>query len=370
MAGEDVGRARPQPELLAEPERVGEVVQGDDRLEAAVDAHGEDLGVALEGGVVVGARAGLEPGPLDRQAEGVAADGGGTVEGLFGVAPEVTGQAGAGGAAGALPGGPVVVRLAVAVVAALDLVARRGHADGEALAQQAGRPWSAVLRRSGGSMWRSAARHPFSLAGAAGVRPAGRAGGAAGAVSGPGGRAHAGQRRRDDVDLVAGVAHQRAHLRLGGVAAGPHGRRLHVACRADDLGHLAAHVGLARPGGRRRSSRSRPSSSSATPLQRAAHRGQLGHGGVTRLGVGHGDLGVLDGDPQAPAHPGRRARLRSSGVARPAIALPAGAEERQRGQQAADQHVPVQQPPVPADVAAGDEEGRHQAPSDHDHGRR
>ena len=36
VAGEDVGRAGPQPELLAEPERMGEVVQRDDGLQAAL----------------------------------------------------------------------------------------------------------------------------------------------------------------------------------------------------------------------------------------------------------------------------------------------------------------------------------------------
>ena len=139
VPGEDVRRAGPQPELLAEPRRVGEVVQGDDGLQAPVDAHGEDFGVTLEGGVVVDAGPWFEAGPLDRQAEGVAADGGGPVERVGGTAPEVTRQARAGGLAGALPGGPVVVRLAVAVVPALDLVARGRHADEEALAEEAGR---------------------------------------------------------------------------------------------------------------------------------------------------------------------------------------------------------------------------------------
>ena len=41
--------------------------------------------------------------------------------------------------------------------------------------------------------------------------------------------------------------------------------------------------------------------------QRAAHRRQLGHRGVVGLGVGDGDLGILDRDPHAAAHPGRRA---------------------------------------------------------------
>ena len=113
-----------------------------------------------------------------------------------------------------------------------------------------------------------------SLAGAAGRAPRRRA---------QWGRATermAGQRRRDDVDLVAGVADQGAHLRLGGVAPGPHGRRLHVTRRADHLGHLATHVGPART---RRQPALQPQQSVELvghALQRAAHRRQLGHGGV------------------------------------------------------------------------------------------
>ena len=162
---------------------MGEVVQGDDGFEAAGAAEGEDLGVALEGGVVEGAGLGLEAGPLDREAEGVAADGGGPVEGLFGVAPEVAGQARAGGPAGALPGGPVVVRLAVAVEAALDLVARRGDADDEALAEEAtaasARPASGQLGRRNGDVVdrRPVARGECRAAGGAWRAAASRVGG-------------------------------------------------------------------------------------------------------------------------------------------------------------------------------------------------
>ena len=76
--------------------RMGEVVQRDDGLQAPRRAQGEDLGVALERGVVERAGPRLEPRPLHREAEGVAADGGGAVERLLGVAPEVAGQTGAG----------------------------------------------------------------------------------------------------------------------------------------------------------------------------------------------------------------------------------------------------------------------------------
>src|ERR1700733_6404205 len=118
---------------------MGEVVQRDDRLQAARPAEGEDLGVALQRGVVEGTRLRLEARPLHREAERVAADGRGAVERLLGMAPEVAGQPGTGGLAGTLPGGPVVVRPALAVEAALDLVARCRHPDGEALPEQAGR---------------------------------------------------------------------------------------------------------------------------------------------------------------------------------------------------------------------------------------
>ncbi len=89
----DVGRSRAQPELLPLPPRVGEVVEGDDGLEAPRRAQREDLGVALERGVVEAARAGLEAGPLDGQPEGVAADGRRAVERLLGIAPKITGDA-------------------------------------------------------------------------------------------------------------------------------------------------------------------------------------------------------------------------------------------------------------------------------------
>src|SRR5208282_2781958 len=72
--------------------------------------------------------------------------------------------------AGGLPAGPVVVGLALAVETALDLVARRRHAGGEALAEQAhrdgdlsgaarssacatGRPTRCRPRRAPGAPW-------------------------------------------------------------------------------------------------------------------------------------------------------------------------------------------------------------------------
>ena len=123
-----------------EPPRVGEVVQRDHGLEAPRRAQGEDLGVALERRRVEPARRGLQPGPFHREPERVAPDGGGAVQCVFGVAPEVARHTRARHPADALPAGPVVVGLAVPVEAAFDLVARRRHTDGEALAEQARRP--------------------------------------------------------------------------------------------------------------------------------------------------------------------------------------------------------------------------------------
>ena len=174
VAGEDVGRARPEPELRTEPPRMGEVVQGDDGLHAPRRAEREDLRVALQCAGVESPGLRLEPRPLDGEPERVAADGGGAVQRLFGVTPEVAGQTRAGGPAGALPRGPVVLGLAVPVEAALDLVARRRHPDGEAVAEQArglGGPgaWPRPRRRR--LARRRGGRHPFSLSGARGPVP-------------------------------------------------------------------------------------------------------------------------------------------------------------------------------------------------------
>ena len=166
VAGEDVGRARAEPELLPQPPRVGEVVQRHHRLQAARRAQGEDLGVALQGGVVECTGSGLQAGPLHREAEGVAPDGGGPVERLGGMPPEVARQPRALDPAGGLPAGPVVVRLAVAVEPALDLVARRGHAGQEPLAEQAlrlGAPGPAGGRRGRRLAWRWGGGHPVQL---------------------------------------------------------------------------------------------------------------------------------------------------------------------------------------------------------------
>ncbi len=180
---EDVGRARAEPELLAQPPRMAEVEQRDHGSEPAFVAEREDLGVALQRALIELAAPGLEPRPLHREAKGVAAQSGGPVECFGRVAPEITGQARALGPARGLPAPPVVVRLAVAVEAALDLIARGGHTGEEILAQQAGRLGGGV-----GSIG-----HSLSLAGPvapAPTRPLGASAARPG-VSGTGGSAAA-----------------------------------------------------------------------------------------------------------------------------------------------------------------------------------
>src|SRR5919201_5107237 len=59
---------------ILEPDRIGEVVERDHRLEPTVAQAGRDLAVALERVIVPAARARLDPAPLDRHAEGVQAD--------------------------------------------------------------------------------------------------------------------------------------------------------------------------------------------------------------------------------------------------------------------------------------------------------
>ena len=240
VAGEHVGRAGAQPELLAQPPRVGEVVQRDHGRHAPCCAHGEDLGVALERGVVERPGTRLQPGPFHREPEGVAPDGRRPVQRLLGMPPEVARQARARRPARGLPAGPVVVGLAVAVEAALDLVARRGDADGEALAEQA----SSGRRRRRQS---------------GGLRPA---------ESGGAGRSAAARAQRPTAERCPPRRAPGARgrdLRLGGVAPRPQRRRLDVPGGADHLGHLVPHrVGPPVPRGRRRSSRSSPSSSPAT----------------------------------------------------------------------------------------------------------
>ena len=278
-----------------------------------VDAHGEDLGVALERGGVEGARAGARAGPT-RPTGGRRCSRWrrrGRAPPRDGARSHRPGRSGRPGrrpprrpsccaarrrrCSRPRPGSPTSPR-------------RRAKPSPRRLGRGAGVGGTRVGLRDGvaegiRSAWQ-AQRAPVPPGWARSV--------------GPGHRAHGGQRRRDDVDLVAGVAHQRAHLRLGGVAPGAHGGRLHVAGRADHLGHLAAHVGPARARRQAALQRSRPSSSSAT---RCSERHTAGS---SATGASRDSAWATAISASSTATRRRRRtreaapRLRSSGVARPA----------------------------------------------------
>jgi hypothetical protein len=114
-----------------QPARGGEVVEGDDGVDAPLPQPGALAPVVLEGGPGELALGRLDPAPLDREAVVVQAQVGHQVGVLLPAVPRVAGVARRLGAARArrvleLP--PVVVG-----VAALDLVGRRGRPPGEAL---------------------------------------------------------------------------------------------------------------------------------------------------------------------------------------------------------------------------------------------
>jgi hypothetical protein len=134
--GEALGAVGLQPEVRAEPPRMGEVVQRDQRGQATVEAGGQDLAVPVEGRRVDLAVGRFAAGPLDRQAEPVAAGGDGPVEQSLGFAPEVDGDAGRFHPPVALPSVPVVAGFARPVVATLDLEPGRGHPEAEAVGEQ------------------------------------------------------------------------------------------------------------------------------------------------------------------------------------------------------------------------------------------
>ncbi len=116
----------------------------------------------------------------------------------------------------------------------------------------------------------------------------------------------------------------------------------------------APHIGPARPG---RQSALEPEEAVELvghALERTAHRRQLGHRGVTRLGMGHGDFGIPRPPPAAAAHPGGGAPAQVLGRGPPGEALPAGAQQRQRG--------PGGRVPVRARAAAANGGGRSCGP--------
>ncbi len=122
-----------EPEVLAQPVGVGEVVQGDERLEAALVAGVDDGAVAGQRGVVELPVGGLATRPLDGEAEGVGAGGHDAVELLLVVVPEVERHARGLDVALGLPAEPVVAGLAGPVVPALDLEPGRGDTEEEVL---------------------------------------------------------------------------------------------------------------------------------------------------------------------------------------------------------------------------------------------
>ena len=120
-----------QPEVLAQPGGVGEVMEGDERFETALPARPQDGGVVLQRAVVDLSLGRLDPGPLDTEANGVATQGRGAVEVLVVAVPEVHRQSRRLHPSGVLPSHPVVGGLARAVEAAFDLVPGRGHPEPE-----------------------------------------------------------------------------------------------------------------------------------------------------------------------------------------------------------------------------------------------
>ncbi len=137
QAAETLGSVGPQPEVLAQPGRVGEVVEGDERRQLALEAGVDDGRVADERLLVRRAVLGEDPRPLDAEAEAVAPQPGGAVERLFGALPEAHTDPRGLDPPDLLPRLPVVGRLAGSVVAALDLESGGAHAEGEAGRQQA-----------------------------------------------------------------------------------------------------------------------------------------------------------------------------------------------------------------------------------------
>ncbi len=139
---EPSGGVGSEPEVLAQPRRVGEVVERDQGREAAFEAPAHDVGVPGQGGSVGLPVFGEDPRPLDAQPEAVAPQAGRTVQRLLGVIPEPHGPPRGLDPTDLLPGQPVVGRFDRAVVPPLHLVPGRGHAEQEVMAESpaTGRP--------------------------------------------------------------------------------------------------------------------------------------------------------------------------------------------------------------------------------------
>ena len=127
-----------------EPERVGEVVQGDEHADTAGGEPVEQVEVVVKRGLVPASLFRLDPAPLDGHAVGPVAERGQQVHVLAVAAVVVTGPA-RGLAHPALAVRPGTIRLLLAVpglavdVVALDLVAGGGAAPEEPLGEADGR---------------------------------------------------------------------------------------------------------------------------------------------------------------------------------------------------------------------------------------
>ena len=133
-----------EPAQPLEPERVGEVVQGDEHADAAGGEAVEQVAVVVERGLVPAPFFRLDPAPLDGHAVALVAERGQQVHVLAVAAVVVTGPA-RGLAHPALAVRPGTIRLLLAVpglavdVVALDLVAGGGAAPEEPLGKADGR---------------------------------------------------------------------------------------------------------------------------------------------------------------------------------------------------------------------------------------
>ena len=267
------------------------------------------------------------------------------------------------------------MRLAVAVEAALDLVPRGRHPDGEALAEQARRSdrlCGPAGRR--GDRDRGCAGTGASGGVAVGIRSAWQArrmavrgldaaaprGGWGGAVR-AGRRTHAGQ---------GASTRCRPRRGRGGPGSGPAARSRRSRLARRPPARRGPHRSPRPPGDARRPGSSRWEAALqpeqavelvGDALQRAAHRGELGHRASRDSAWATAISASSTATRSRRRTRGRRAAAQVLGGRPSGVALPTGGHERQGGQDAADGHVPVQQAPVPPHVAAPDQEGRRQA---------
>ena len=132
---EERGRFVIQPGVHPEPGRMGEMLEGEDGFQTRLPARGDDVGVMIEGGKVEVRRGGalraggrLDPRPFDAETEGGETNSAAAGEVLLVPMPEIGGLPGAHDAVLRFRFGPVVLRLAGAIVTALALIAGAGNA--------------------------------------------------------------------------------------------------------------------------------------------------------------------------------------------------------------------------------------------------